>query len=295
VNGMPLDFSAPILVQHNTQRFELHAYIDSSGSMNNSSFSPPLSVQLVANIPPQIPYTLFFPTDERWVYWFYKSLSRRRRVTLAFIDESTPYLDETGYYEYNVGTGRFSQYGEEITETVYIPGGRSPRLLGDLNTLNLNFPGTQSYGHLFLVGTDPVLRSGAIHAFQNELGGTGYNYGGISYGANIGTIVSELLAPPPQYYVQVYTLEPNVWAALYFNLYGVRLGTETPLPDFQQLLRRLSTAPFNSLIQDSLFAQKVVEIYSDIEIEINWTCGGRCPPGYCEISIPNPPYYCCIS
>jgi len=294
VDGQGLDFNAPILVEHATQRFELHAYIDSSGSMDDSSFSPPLSVQLEANIPPHIPYTPFFPTDERWVYWFYRSLSRsRRRVTLAFINESTPYLAGSGYYAY-IGTGAFDEYGVEITEAVYIPGSMSPVLLGDLRTFGANFPGTQSYGHLYLVGTDQILRAGAIHAFQNELGGTGYNYEGIFYGSNISAVLSDSLSPPPQYYVKVYVLEPNVWTDLFFDLYGIILDKENPLVDFQRILREITTPPFNAIIEDSLFAKGVFEKYSDTEIEVEWTCGGRCPPGYCEISIPIPPYYCCI-
>lgn len=281
VDDQPLDFDGiPILIEQTTNKYDLHIYIDSSGSMNNDSFSPPLSNQLTAVIPSSQPYTIFYPTDERWVYWFYQSISRSfKRVILIFINESTPYEDRHGkvYYKW-VGTGVFDSYGREEGEWVRVEEPTiSFNLIKDLSIFAQEYKNSRSsFGNLYVVGAGNQLRNNAVYAWKNELSGTGYKYEFVSVGSNVGEKVQNLLTPNPPYFVKIFVLEKNRWAEL------------------REALRDFSPAPYNDLIQDSLFSTQVFEKNSDSEIDVKWTCGGRCPPGYCEIQTFEYPYYCCI-
>lgn len=252
-----LEFDIPILIEQPLgldADFDINVFIDNSGSFYVEQITDDLE-RFRLQVRQKL--NIFYPEDERWIKWLAAGISRfRPTVSFALIDETSEYADDVPKGDYSDNL-----YGKSLEDLIYFK--------------NQYEFGQISYGHLMMVGNDPYLRRHAITAFQKpELQVASHDYTGYQYSDDFAQKMFDLLDRKKLgYFVKIWSLQPNF---------------------IREYLEDRTTAPFNELIPDPLFERKLFEIKDEKPIEVEVSCGGKCPPGYCEISTTAYPYFCCI-
>lgn len=260
-----LEFDIPILIEQPLgldADFDINVFVDNSGSFNVHEITDDLE-RFQLQVRQKL--DIFYPSDERWIKWLGDGISRfRPTVSFALIDETSEYEDDVpteDYGDYGGGGSDSDLYGKSLEDLIYFK--------------NQYEFGQISYGHLMMVGNDTYLRRHVISAFQKpELQVASHDYAGYQYSDNFAQEMFDLLNRKNLgYFVKIWTLQPNF---------------------IREYLEDRTTTPFNELIPDPLFERKLFEIKDEKPIDVEISCGGKCPPGYCEIATTAYPYFCCI-